>query len=100
SGTRPLLNRMKNLLCVILRVSVLSVFEIGHHGDTENTEEAQMNPAALSGLRCNCLPNHLSARFADNTRMIASPDGPTLSVPTTTGSPSRMLMSVVKPVFS
>ena len=37
---------------------------------------------------------------ADTTRIIASPDGPMFKVPTTTGSPSRMLMSVLSPVLS
>ena len=44
--------------------------------------------------------SYLFVRFADSTRMIASPDGPTFKVPTITGSPSPMLMSVFKPVFS
>jgi len=39
-------------------------------------------------------------RLADTTRIIASPDGPALRVPTTTGSPSRMLISVFSPVGS
>ena len=43
---------------------------------------------------------HLFARLADITRIIASPEGPTFSVPTTTASPSRMLMSVFSPVCS
>jgi len=36
----------------------------------------------------------------DITRMIASPEGPMLSVPTITGSASRMLISVFRPVLS
>ena len=44
--------------------------------------------------------SYLLVRLADTTRMIASPDGPTFKVPTITGSPSLMLMSVSKPVFS
>jgi len=39
-------------------------------------------------------------RFAETTRMIASPDGPIFNVATITGSDSRMLMSVDIPVFS
>lgn len=38
--------------------------------------------------------------LAETTRMRASPDGPTFRVPTMVGSPSRMEMSVVMPVFS
>ena len=34
--------------------------------------------------------------FADITKMIASPDGPMFRVPTTTGWPSSMLMSVFR----
>ena len=43
---------------------------------------------------------HFSARRAEITRMIASPEGPTFNVPTTTGSPSLILMSVFSPVLS
>ena len=43
---------------------------------------------------------YLELRRAVITRMIASPDGPTFKVPTITGSPSCMLMSVFSPVFS
>jgi hypothetical protein len=44
--------------------------------------------------------DYLCVLFAETTRMIASPDGPMLSVPTITGSDSRMLMSVDTPVLS
>ena len=44
--------------------------------------------------------DYLWVRLADITRMIASPDWPMFSVPTTTASPSRMLMSVLSPVLS
>jgi hypothetical protein len=44
--------------------------------------------------------DYLRVRLADTTRMIASPDGPILSVPTITGSPSFILMSVARPVCS
>ena len=43
---------------------------------------------------------YLLVLLADTTRMIASFDGPTLRVPTITGSDSRMLMSVETPVVS
>ena len=44
--------------------------------------------------------HYFKVLLADTTRIIASPEGPTLSVPTITGSPSRMLMSVLSPVLS
>jgi hypothetical protein len=44
--------------------------------------------------------DYFGVRLADITRIIASPEGPIFSVPTTTGSPSRMLMSVLSPVLS
>jgi hypothetical protein len=44
--------------------------------------------------------NYFKVRRADITMMIATPDGPTFSVPTITASPSLMLMSVFSPVLS
>ena len=52
-------------------------------------------PTAPASRSC-----YLFVLFADITRMMASPDGPILRVPTTTASPSRMLMSVFSPVLS
>lgn len=56
--------------------------------------------AFLPTASCACLLVHLFVRLADITRMIASPEGPMFRVPTTTGSPSLMLMSVFRPVLS
>ena len=43
---------------------------------------------------------YFRVRFAETTRIIASPEGPMFKVPTTTASPSRILISVLSPVFS
>ena len=63
------------------------------------TNATRVSAAGVYHLLSNSV-RYLFVRFADTTRIIASPDGPTFKVPTITGSPSAMLMSVSKPVFS